>query len=73
MSNKQFRIFVRWAHIIEAAIIGTYLYSPWSANPVFSAITLYVVFPLMALSGVLMWQQPRVMKLLKRGERRSAG
>lgn len=65
MSNAQFRIFVRWAHIIEAAFIGAYLYSPWGANPVFSAIVLYIMFPAMAISGVLMWQQPKVMKWVK--------
>lgn len=72
MSNKQFRIVVCWAHIIEAAFIGTYLYSPWSANPIFSAIVLYIIFPLMALSGIALWQQPRIMKVIKNRGRGAA-
>lgn len=65
MSPMTLRRTLRWTHIVTAALIGTYLYSPWSANPVFAAVTLYGVFPVMALTGIAMWQQGRIAKWLK--------
>lgn len=65
MTLTTLRRTLRWVHIATAAIIGTYLYSPWSADPAFAAVTLYAVFPLMALSGVAMWQQARLARWLK--------
>ncbi|MEO1665890.1 MAG: hypothetical protein AAFU54_14735 [Chloroflexota bacterium] len=70
MSNKQFRTVIRWFHIIGSGFFGAYLYSSTLAtNSVFYAIVAYVVFPLMAISGVALWQQPKLMKLLKRSSR----
>ena len=65
MSPMTFRRTLRWTHIATSAVVGTYLYSPWSADPVFSAITLYGVFPLMGLTGLAMWQQGRIARWLK--------
>ena len=65
MSPTGLRRTLRWVHIVTAALIGTYLYSPWSANPVFAAVTLYGVFPLMGLTGIAMWQQGRLARLLR--------
>ena len=65
MSASAVRKTLRWGHITGSVILGTYLYSPFSANPGFAAITLYIVFPIMALSGVWMWQQGRINRLFR--------
>jgi thiosulfate reductase cytochrome b subunit len=65
MTPTILRRILRWTHLITAAIIGTFLYSPWSANAIFAAATLWVVFPLMVMTGVAMWQQVRLMRLFK--------
>ena len=65
MSPMTFRRTLRWTHIATSAVVGTYLYSPWSADPVFSAITLCGVFPLMGLTGLAIWQQGRITRWLK--------
>ncbi|MEL6920027.1 MAG: hypothetical protein AAFO77_03245 [Pseudomonadota bacterium] len=65
MTASTVRRTLRWVHIATSLVIGTYLYSPWSSDPTFSAITLYGVFPLMGLSGLAMWQQGRLARLLK--------
>lgn len=65
MSPTTLRRTLRWTHIATSAVIGTYLYSPWSSDPVFAAITLYGVFPLMGLTGLAMWQQGRLARWLK--------
>ena len=64
MSAMMTRQVLRWGHIIASGLLGTYLYSPWSSDPVFSAIVLYVAFPGMALSGLWMWNQGRIHRWL---------
>ncbi len=51
---------LRWFHLIGGGVVGTYLYSPWSANDTFTAVTLYLVVPFLAVSGIAMWQQARL-------------
>ncbi len=62
-SPAALRRALRWLHLAAAAVIGTYLYSPWAGNAAFSALALWVAFPAMALSGIAMWQQRRLAAL----------
>ncbi|MEM6280715.1 MAG: hypothetical protein AAF787_00865 [Chloroflexota bacterium] len=72
MSNRRFRIIIRWLHIAGSGFFGAYLYSPTLAtHSVFYAIVAYVIFPLMALSGIALWQQPKLMKLIKGSRKRN--
>lgn len=57
MTPTTLRRTLRWVHIAAAAVIGTYLYSPWAGTAVLSIATLWIAFPAMAATGVLMWQQ----------------
>lgn len=66
MSPANTRKLLQWGHFAASGVIGTYLYSPWSAHPVLSGLTLYVVFPAMALSGLWMWNQGRINRFLRR-------
>ncbi len=66
MSNKQFRQIVRFGHIVEGVLIAIYIYSPLSSNPAFDALIKFVILPLIVLSGLALWQQPRVMKVIRR-------
>lgn len=63
MSQPALRNVLRWGHIVASLLLGTYLYSPLSADPTFAAITLYVAFPFMAVSGVWMWKQGAIARL----------
>lgn len=65
MSNKTLRVTLRWIHIIGSSFIGTYVYSPWSSNPTFAALTKFVVIPVLGLTGLGMWQQARLVRLFK--------
>jgi hypothetical protein len=58
------RVVLRWAHIVEAALIGVYVYSPLHAHPVWTGVMRFGVFPLAAVSGVWMWQQARIARAL---------
>lgn len=64
MSNRGFRNVLRWVHVIGGSVIATFVYSPWGADPTFAALTRFVVIPVLIVTGVVMWQQPRVVKWL---------
>jgi hypothetical protein len=72
MSNKQFRSVMRWVHVVGGALIFTFIYSS-TLNDIalFEAAIKFAIIPILGISGILLWQQPRVMKLLK-GRRRSS-
>ncbi len=50
------RTFLRWVHIILAVPIYGYLYSPFDKLPLYAKPTRFVFFPLMVLTGLLMWK-----------------
>ena len=66
MRPVHLRAILRWAHIGEAAFLAVYLYSPLRADPVWTGIAQYVVFPMAGLSGLWMWQQARVARWARR-------
>jgi hypothetical protein len=70
MSGKQLRQLLRVIHVVGAILIGTFVYSPWSSLPWFLSLMQFVVIPVLTLSGVVMWQQASVVRLLQRGRAR---
>ncbi|WOE76161.1 hypothetical protein [Alterisphingorhabdus coralli] len=66
MGAAALRKTLRWLHIIGGLILGTYLYSPWGSDPVFTFATLYIIIPAMAISGIWMWQQAAISRLFRR-------
>ena len=67
MSNKQLRNVVRLVHLLVAAFMAVFIYSPLRLDPTVTLIAQDVVVPGVALSGLVMWQQPTVVKFLNRG------
>lgn len=65
MNPSAFRKIARLVHFVMAALLGTFIYSPWSSNPSFANITMWVVIPLLTLTGLFMWKQGPIMKALK--------
>lgn len=64
MSSASLRRVVRLLHLAAACALGTYLYSPlidatWAAR-----VLQLGVFPAMAVSGLVMWQQARLRRWL---------
>lgn len=66
---RRIRQFLTWGHFFASLVIGAYLYSPLRSDPVFQALTLYVVFPMMALSGLVMWNMGRFARLFRRSNK----
>jgi hypothetical protein len=50
------RTIFRWIHIIVAIPIYGYIYSPFEKLPQYAHPTRFVFFPLMVLTGLLMWK-----------------
>lgn len=59
MQPRSQRTALRSAHLVGAALLGTYLYSPWSDVAWFALLNQVVVFPALAVSGLWMWLAPR--------------
>lgn len=58
---------LRYAHLVVGLLLGAYIYSPTLASSAtFEAIIRFGAFPLIALSGVAMWQQARIVRRLRR-------
>jgi hypothetical protein len=66
MSNRLFRQIIRIAHLVEGVLIGVYFYSPLGSEPFYGDLIRFVVLPMIVVSGLVMWQQPKVVKLLRR-------
>ena len=64
-SNKQQRDIQRIAHLVGAAVLILYLYTPLGNAPIFTALMQFLVVPLLVATGMLMWQLPRLRKLLQ--------
>ena len=50
------RLIRRWIHIVVAIPIYGYIYSPFDKIPLYAFPARFVFFPLMVLTGLLMWK-----------------
>ena len=50
------RLIFRWIHIVFSIPIIGYIYSPFEEIPKYAHATRFVFFPIMAISGLLMWK-----------------
>jgi hypothetical protein len=62
--NATTRLILRWIHIIVAIPIYGYIYSPFEKLPQYAPPTRYVFFPLMLLTGLLMWKGHLLRRLI---------
>lgn len=68
MSNKQLRNTIRLLHLLFAGCMAAYIYSPLHLNSTFTTVLQLLIVPAVIVSGIVMWQQPRVIKLFKRAQ-----
>jgi len=72
MSNKKLRNGIRIIHLIAAATLGLYFYSPIAGDEILRHIIQFITLPSIVLTGIALWQQAYLNKLLNRKTRRSA-
>ena len=66
MSNKNLRNGIRIFHLIAAATLGLYFYSPIAGDVTLRLIIQFVTLPSILLTGIALWQQAYLNKLLNR-------
>ena len=71
MSNKNLRNAIRIFHLIAAATLGVYFYSPIAGDETLRQIIQLVTLPGIVLTGTALWQQAYLNKLLNHNTRRS--
>ena len=72
MSNKNLRNLIRVIHLIAAAALGLYFYSPLSGDETLRLIIQFATLPSILLTGLTLWQQAYLNKLLNRSRGKSA-
>ena len=65
MSNKNLRNVLRAIHLVIAALVIAYIYSPMGSLEWFGNFV-KISTPILTLTGIVMWQMPTVTKFLKR-------
>ena len=71
MSNKNLRNVIRIIHLIAAATLGMYFYSPIASDETLRLIIQFVTLPSIVLTGIALWQQAYLNKLLHRNTLKS--
>jgi hypothetical protein len=64
VSNKQMRDLQRITHLVAALVLILYVYLPLGSVPLLTTVVRFGVLPLLAATGMLMWQWTRLRKLL---------
>lgn len=72
MNDATKRSILRWIHLIFGIPIIGYLYSPFKELPNYAPTVRYVAFPVIALSGLLMWKGHVFRRLVSRNRNLSA-
>ena len=58
----------RRAHIVAAVVLSAYVYLPLVDEPLgtgLEGLVRFVALPVLAVTGILMWQAPRIRRALK--------
>ena len=71
MSNKNLRNAIRIIHLTAAVAFGLYFYSPIAGNETLRLIIQVVTLPSIVLTGIALWQQAYLNKLLNHKTRKS--
>jgi archaellum biogenesis protein FlaJ (TadC family) len=62
VSNKQIRDIQRITHLVAALVLVLYVYIPLGSAPLLTTVLQFAVLPLLAVTGMLMWQWTRLSK-----------
>ena len=71
-TNKQQRNLLRIIHIFTSVVLGIFIYSPWRQNQTFVIAMSFAIFPILAFTGLWMWQASRIKLWLKQVESSSS-
>ncbi|WP_157973117.1 hypothetical protein [Blastomonas sp. UPD001] len=64
MNAAKQRSLLRILHLVIGGVVGTYIYSPWGAEPAFALAVKVALIPLLGATGLMMWKQAWLRKAL---------
>ena len=67
------RTIYRWIHIVVSIPIYGYLYSPFDKLPLYARPARFVFFPIMVLTGLLMWKGHLLRRLFSKRSSKKIG
>ncbi|MBC8070191.1 MAG: hypothetical protein IAG13_17790 [Deltaproteobacteria bacterium] len=65
MSSSTIRNASRWIHLVGAAWLGAFIYSPLVEVAAFRVATQFAVVPALTLTGLVLWKQAQLRNLLR--------
>jgi len=66
VANRQLRGLVRVLHVAVGVSLILLVYSPLAESAAFVAFNRFAAVPLVTLSGLVLWQQPKLTAWLRR-------
>lgn len=66
MTNRRFRQVVRWLHVGVGVMLILFVYSPLGEVSWYALSVQVFAIPLVSLSGIALWQQPKLSAWRKR-------
>ena len=73
LSGKQQRTILRYSHLLAGTLNIFFIYTPFGDVWQFELLVQIILVPVIIITGVWMWQQARVRKLLAKGSQRTEG
>ena len=73
LSAKKTRDVQRAVHLVAGVILLLYVYTPMGDQPIPELMVRVMAFPVLAISGLLQWQWPRVRRLLRQQRSQTRG
>jgi hypothetical protein len=69
LSGKQQRTILRYSHLLAGLLNVLFIYTPLGDVWAFQLLVQIILVPVIIMTGVWMWQQARVRKLMAKGSR----
>jgi thiosulfate reductase cytochrome b subunit len=66
LSNKRVRDLQRAVHLLGGLLVMASIYPPLAGRSMLDALVQFVVIPVLVVTGLAMWQAPRLRRLLAR-------
>jgi protein-S-isoprenylcysteine O-methyltransferase Ste14 len=63
--GKRTRARQRTAHLVTGALLLLYVYAPGPPDAMLQTVIRWVALPLLVITGLLMWQWPRLRRLVR--------
>lgn len=67
LTVQQLKRIERTIHLVGAALLMAFVYSSLIRNDTWIALVRFAVVPALSVSGIVIWQAPRIVRALRSG------